>query len=63
MTFTWIENGSDIGETVLTIDFKPSATGTEIVLMHEGLPDKAIADMHKGGWEGSFECLEEFLSR
>lgn len=63
MTFSWIENGADIGETLLTIDFKEIDSGTEITLTHEKLPNKAIADMHQGGWEGSLECLGAFLSK
>lgn len=63
MTFSWIENGADIGETLLTVEFKKIASGTEIILTHEKLPNQEIADMHKGGWQGSLECLELFLSK
>lgn len=63
MTFCWIENGSDIGETLLTIQLLEKGKGTELVLVHERLPDPDVAEMHRSGWQGSVECLEEYLAR
>lgn len=62
MTFSWIENGANIGETLLTVELSPSTGGTELVLTHERLPDEQLRTAHRGGWQGSLECLEEFLS-
>ena len=62
MTFGWIENGGDIDNTLLSIDFIEKNGGTELVLTHERLPNKPAADAHRGGWQGSLECLEEFLA-
>ena len=63
MTFSWIENGSDIGETLLTVEFFEKENGTELVLTHERLPDPEVAEMHKGGWMGTVECLEQYLDQ
>lgn len=62
MTFGWIENGGDIGNTLLTIEFKETNGATEVSLLHERLPNKPSADAHRGGWEGTLVCLEEFLA-
>lgn len=62
MTFTWIENGAEIGDTLLTIELTEDNGGTELVLLHERLPNKEICDSHNGGWQGTLECLEEYLS-
>lgn len=62
MTFAWIENGGDISGTLLTIEFNDSDGGTEVTLIHEKLPNKDAADAHRGGWQGSLECLDTFLS-
>ena len=62
MTFGWIENGADIGETLLTIEFKATDAGTDIVLTHERLPNEELRLAHEGGWQGTLECLEEYLS-
>jgi uncharacterized protein YndB with AHSA1/START domain len=62
MTFGWIENGGDIKDTLLTIELNATHDGTELVLTHERLPNKEACDAHRGGWQGSLECLEEFLT-
>jgi len=62
MTFNWIENAPDIGETLLTVEFIESNGGTELVLTHERLPDdEGLRNAHASGWQGSMECLEEYL--
>ena len=62
MTFGWIENGGDIDNTLLTVIFAEANGKTEITLIHERLPNKPAADAHRGGWEGSLECLETYLA-
>lgn len=61
MTFDWIENGAPMGDTLLTIELRPVGTKTELSLTHERLPDKQLRDAHESGWQGSLECLEEYL--
>ena len=61
MTFNWISNGADMGETLLTIEMFEADGGTDVVLTHERLPDEELRQAHEGGWQGSLECLEEYL--
>jgi len=61
MTFGWIENAPDIGETLLTVEFIENNGGTDLVMTHERLPDEALRNAHASGWQGSMECLEEYL--
>lgn len=61
MTFTWIENGGDIGDSLLTIELLETDGGTDVVLTHERLPNEEMRKAHSGGWQGTLECLEEFL--
>lgn len=63
MTFNWIENGADMGETLLSIEFFSAHGGTELVLTHEKIPSEELRHAHHGGWQGSLECLEQFLAR
>ena len=63
MTFGWIENGGDIDGTLLTIEFSEANGGTDVTLLHERLPNKPAADAHRGGWEGTLECLETYLQK
>ncbi|KPK56486.1 MAG: hypothetical protein AMS22_00990 [Thiotrichales bacterium SG8_50] len=62
MTFTWVENGGDIGETLLSVEFHEVANGTDVVLTHERLPNEDMRRAHSSGWEGSLECLQEYLA-
>ena len=62
MTFTWIENGGDIGETLLSVEFASSDGGTDVILTHERLPNEEMRQAHRSGWEGSLECLEDYLA-
>jgi len=63
MTFTWIENVEDMGETLLTIDFKPTRDGTELVLTHEKLPSEELREAHQGGWQSTLESLADYIAR
>ena len=62
MTFDWIENGFEMGPTLLTIKLTDTDNGTRLDLVHEKIPTVEAADAHKGGWEGSLECLQEYLA-
>jgi len=62
MTFDWIEGGAEMGETLLTIDFAEVNGGTEITLTHEKIPSEELRQAHTGGWQGTLECLEEYLA-
>lgn len=63
MTFSWVENGADIGETLLSIELFEVEGGTELVLTHERLPDQALREAHASGWQGSLDNLQAYLSR
>lgn len=62
MTFDWIEGGANMGETLLTAEFAEVDGGTEITLTHERIPTEELRQAHTGGWQGTLECLEEYLS-
>lgn len=62
MTFTWIENGGEIGETLLSVELLEVDNGTEVTLTHERLPNEEMRKAHAGGWQGTLECLDQYLS-
>lgn len=62
MTFDWIEGGANMGDTLLTAEFAEVDGGTEITLTHERIPSEELRQAHTGGWQGTLECLEEYLS-
>lgn len=58
LAFTWDAEHFDEPTTV-TLDFVPTTEGTEVVLVHEGLPSEESAERHVGGWQ---TILEELAS-
>lgn len=65
VAYTWSFNKapmSEIGETLVTVDFVEAKGGTEVRLRHEGFPDAEPRDRHTEGWNGCFDKLEKVLA-
>ena len=50
LKFTWISASTHHRATVVTVDFLDRDGKTEVVLVHEGLPDQKERDGHTVGW-------------
>ena len=62
LAFTWTwPNSTPERESLVTIVFKKSGTGTELEFLHEQLFDESVRDGHKRGWTESFAKLEDYL--
>lgn len=62
-SWTWEAPQIDAGtETLVTIEFREIAGGTEVVLIHERFASGAACELHKWGWEGTFDKLGAALS-
>ena len=59
MTWKWEHEEQ---ETLLTLSFKPSGTGTELVLRHENFALAERRDSHHTGWTGTLDKLETYLA-
>jgi uncharacterized protein YndB with AHSA1/START domain len=60
LVFTWIwetEEGEEEIETLVTVDFNKTSSGTEIVLLHQKFASQESCDHHNKGWIG---CLDKF---
>ena len=55
LAFTW--NSPYAGETdsLVTVEFRATRGGTEIVITHEGLPGEEMVKAHTGGWTDILE--------
>jgi uncharacterized protein YndB with AHSA1/START domain len=62
LSFTWISNATDYKPTVVTIEFHERGSGTELVLTHQRLAAKAVAN-HREGWTDIVRLLEVTLTR
>ncbi len=66
LVFTWIweEPLPEAGiETLVTVEFSETKTGTEILLTHQRFMDEASRERHDQGWQGTLEKLRTHFSR
>jgi len=60
-TFRWELASMDVGETLVTVDFRDLGEVTEIVLRHERFPTAEARDNHVRGWTGTLDHFEKTL--
>jgi uncharacterized protein YndB with AHSA1/START domain len=63
LVFTWISDATHHAETLVTVDFHPALSSTEIVLTHERMPDHEAGLSHVRGWTAALQLLETLLAR
>jgi uncharacterized protein YndB with AHSA1/START domain len=61
MTWRWV-GGEDPGESVVEIELRAVAEGTELTLTHARLHDEATRRSHEAGWNGALDKLERHFS-
>lgn len=69
LVFTWDwqkfsasgEKVDEARDTLVTVEFQPRGTFTEVILTHEGLATADQREAHSKGWNGCFDRLEEEL--
>lgn len=57
LVFTWLSPGTRQTESLVTVEFRRTPGGTEVVLLHEQLPDDAAARAHSLGWNRILDLL------
>jgi uncharacterized protein YndB with AHSA1/START domain len=62
LVFTWGWEGGLPADTVVTIEFHPRGSATEVVLTHTRFPTEAYRDEHLKGWAGCLDRLTASLS-
>ena len=62
LVYTWAWESTPERESLVTVEFKPSGNGTELVLTHEQFADSEARDKHQHGWNGCMDRLGRFLS-
>jgi uncharacterized protein YndB with AHSA1/START domain len=61
LVFTWSFEGTDMGETLVSLEFHERGSSTELVLTHELFPNQEQRDRHLMGWNGCLDHLTKFL--
>jgi uncharacterized protein YndB with AHSA1/START domain len=59
-TWTWPRSTPE-RESLVTVELRKVAEGTELVFRHEQLFDETVRDNHGKGWSETFVKLERFL--
>jgi len=65
LSFTWkpSEWAKENQASIVTIQFKPTTTGTKLILKHSGFPNVSELQSHKAGWtEFVFDPLKMYLT-
>lgn len=60
LVFSWAPAWSPATESLVTVEFRDAAGGTEVTLTHERLADAESRDKHAHGWTG---CLDKLAER
>jgi uncharacterized protein YndB with AHSA1/START domain len=62
LVYTWAWESTPERESLVTVEFKPSGDGTELLLTHQRFADSEARDKHQHGWNGCLERLGRYLS-
>jgi len=62
IVFTWISDGTDQRESLVTIELFERGSETELVLTHEALPNAVQTERHREGWTGIAGALARYLA-
>ncbi len=60
-TWSWENPDSDVGETLVTVEFRDLGDSTEVILTHELFPDEKSRDDHNKGWTGCLDRLAKYV--
>ena len=60
MSWQWAGD-DDTGESLVEIDLRATADGTELTFTHSRLRDEATRISHQGGWTGSLDKLQRYF--
>jgi uncharacterized protein YndB with AHSA1/START domain len=62
VVYTWVSEGTQGVESVITVTFEPRGDQTEVTLHHSGVPDDEMGRRHKEGWTWVLSMLAESLA-
>jgi uncharacterized protein YndB with AHSA1/START domain len=63
LVYTWAWESTPERESRVTVEFRPSGEGTELLLTHDRFFDTEARDKHNHGWQGCLDRFTRYLSR
>jgi uncharacterized protein YndB with AHSA1/START domain len=61
LVYTWRMGHEHEASSLVTVRFEARGEATEVVVVHENIPNAAVRDSHATGWEGCLDGLEAFF--
>lgn len=62
LAYTWqLESQTGVAPERVVVSFEPSGAGTEVVVVHERIPDAPTRASHEQGWIGCLAGLAKHL--
>jgi len=61
LVYTWVWEGTDGPETLVTVEFRTLGSSTEVILTHEFFPTDEARKGHEMGWGSCLDGLAKIL--
>lgn len=62
-TWSWEPPVMEVGETLVTVEFRDNGDSTELVLTHERFPSAEATGEHNKGWLGCLDVLADVIEK
>ena len=59
LVYTW--HMGDEEASRVTVRFEPRGEATEVIVVHEQIPNERVRASHEEGWNGCFDSLERYF--
>jgi uncharacterized protein YndB with AHSA1/START domain len=60
LVYTWRAGEDQVSR--VTVRFEPRGDATEVIVIHEQIPNEAVRESHEGGWTGCLDGLERHFA-
>lgn len=60
LVYTWRMDDGEKEVSLVTVRFEPHGDETEVVIVHEQIPNEEVRDSHEKGWTGCLDGLEDY---
>jgi uncharacterized protein YndB with AHSA1/START domain len=58
LVYTWRMDDGPPESSLVTVTFSARGDATEVVVLHEEIPNETVRDSHERGWSGCLDGLE-----
>ncbi len=60
LVYTWRMGDGSQEQSLVTVRFEPRADATEVIVIHERIPNQTVRESHEAGWQGCLEGLARY---